>query len=84
MSGEEYKAKLEKETEISLRDHPERWRLQTVAGTKHYQLAPYKSGAVLAPGRDTQNTWEGSSGPQNGSVWLWWHGLELLWMQPKP
>jgi hypothetical protein len=42
MSGEEYKAKLEKETEISLRDHPERWRLQTVAGTKHYQLAPYE------------------------------------------
>jgi hypothetical protein len=40
--GRAYKDKLAKETEISLRDHPERWRLKTVNDTKHYQSAPYE------------------------------------------
>jgi len=38
--GQAYKARLWRETEISLRDHPERWTLRTVTGTKHHQMAP--------------------------------------------
>jgi hypothetical protein len=36
--AEQFKARLERETEISLRDHPERWRWQRVTDTKHHQL----------------------------------------------
>ena len=39
-TAEQFQARLWRETEISLRDHPERWTLRTVNGTKHHQMAP--------------------------------------------
>ena len=40
MSGEEYEAKLWRETDISLREHPERQTPQRVSETKHHQMSP--------------------------------------------
>jgi hypothetical protein len=34
--AEQFQARLERETTISLRDHPERWRSQRVIDTRHY------------------------------------------------
>lgn len=47
--GEAFRAKLERETTISLREHPERWQVKRVTDTKQYQLTPY--GERLRAGR---------------------------------
>jgi hypothetical protein len=40
MTGEEYAARLWRQTDISLRKHPERWQLKNVKDASHYQLTP--------------------------------------------